>query len=205
MRRSAGLPLRAVARRMGLSLPTIRRYVRSGRIHATLEPGPFGMQWEVSEEELGRLCSELIQVLDPDHCKPDQRSDSTRRRTDQASLCPVQPHRFRIDLIHAKFRAPDSTRPARVRTLVFVRRWPTGGGAGRSFGASWHTSPNPWSPAERPVLRRTKSNPPKRRFGDAHRSWPRLGTWWIASGQRRPAWRRRYRPCASACARQNRR
>lgn len=93
MRRSAGLPLRAVARRMGLSLPTIRRYVRSGRIHATLEPGPFGMQWEVSEEELGRLCSELIQVLDPDHCKPDQRSDSTRRRTDQASLCPVQPHR----------------------------------------------------------------------------------------------------------------
>lgn len=46
------LPLREAARRAGLSLPTLRRRIRSGRLRAVLRRGPFGDQWEVPETEL---------------------------------------------------------------------------------------------------------------------------------------------------------
>ncbi len=84
MKRSAGLPLREVARRTGLSLPTIRRYVHSGKIQAMLGKGPFGRQWEVSEEELGRFFSDPTRTgRPPDHPLADQTPDSTRQWSDQ--------------------------------------------------------------------------------------------------------------------------
>ncbi|NMA26820.1 MAG: helix-turn-helix domain-containing protein [Burkholderiales bacterium] len=93
MKLSVGLPLREVARRTGLSLPTIRRYVRSGKIPAAMEPGPFGMQWEVSEEELERLYPGTDQVVDGyDHNDPDQGGCSIQQECDHTHCSPDQPH-----------------------------------------------------------------------------------------------------------------
>jgi len=96
---SAGLSLREVARRTGLSLPTIRRYVRSGRIHAALEPGAYGRQWKVAEEELLRFNADLgrsgtgVGPSRPDHGStqiPDQPIGLSRRRIDQQVRLPDQ-------------------------------------------------------------------------------------------------------------------
>ncbi len=98
VRPSVGHPLREVARRTGLSLPTIRRYVRSGRILATLEPGPFGRQWEVSEEELLRFGSDLS-------CRG-AKADATRidHGSSQPVDPPVHPSRRMVD---QQVRQPD--------------------------------------------------------------------------------------------------
>lgn len=79
---STGLPLREVARRTGLSLPTIRRHLRSGRIRAVLRRGPFGRQWEVSEEEVARYQAG-VEVLEPSVMDPGQQArqeDPNRER-----------------------------------------------------------------------------------------------------------------------------
>jgi hydrogenase/urease accessory protein HupE len=41
-----------------------------------------------------------------------------------------------ITLINVGFRARNQGQAGRLQTLSFVRRWPTGGGAGRSLGTS---------------------------------------------------------------------
>jgi hydrogenase/urease accessory protein HupE len=41
-----------------------------------------------------------------------------------------------IALINVGFRTRNQGQAGRLQTLSFVRRWPTGGGAGRSFGTS---------------------------------------------------------------------
>ena len=55
MNRESSLPLREAAQRAGLSLPTLRRRIRQGRVRALLRPGPFGEQWEIPESELASL------------------------------------------------------------------------------------------------------------------------------------------------------
>ena len=49
------LPLREAARRSGVSLPTLRRRIRSGQVQAVLRRGPFGDQWEIPEAELAHV------------------------------------------------------------------------------------------------------------------------------------------------------
>lgn len=90
---STGLPLREVARRTGLSLPTIRRHLRSGRLRAVLCRGPFGRQWEVSEEEVARYQAG-IEVLEPsamDLGQEARREDPNRGRPRGNRRKPDQP------------------------------------------------------------------------------------------------------------------
>lgn len=62
---SSFLPLREAARRSGVSLPTLRRRIRSGQVRAVLRRGPFGDQWEIPEEELEQIRTGRIVDQEP--------------------------------------------------------------------------------------------------------------------------------------------
>ena len=44
-----GLTIAQVARSLGVSSRTVRRFIKSGKIHAELAPGPFGQEYRILE------------------------------------------------------------------------------------------------------------------------------------------------------------
>lgn len=44
-----GLTVSEAARSLGVSSRTVRRFIKSGKIHAKLVPGPFGQEYRISE------------------------------------------------------------------------------------------------------------------------------------------------------------
>ncbi len=46
---SQGLTISQAARSLGVSSRTVRRFVKSGKLHAELVPGPFGQEYRIFE------------------------------------------------------------------------------------------------------------------------------------------------------------
>ena len=46
---SQGLTIAQAARSLGVSPRTVRRFIKAGKIHAELIPGPFGHEYRISE------------------------------------------------------------------------------------------------------------------------------------------------------------
>ena len=44
-----GLTIAQAARSLGVSTRTVRRFIKSGKIHAELVPGPFGQEYRILE------------------------------------------------------------------------------------------------------------------------------------------------------------
>ncbi len=53
---SQGLTIAQAAKSLGVSSRTVRRFIKSGKIHADLIPGPFGQEYRILElpPELGK-------------------------------------------------------------------------------------------------------------------------------------------------------
>ncbi|MBI3925008.1 MAG: helix-turn-helix domain-containing protein [Armatimonadetes bacterium] len=50
-----GLKLRHVSEELGVSIPTLRRWIRSGKLGAVRREGRFGEEWIVAAEEVERV------------------------------------------------------------------------------------------------------------------------------------------------------
>jgi len=46
---SQGLTISQTARSLGVSSRTVRRFIKSGKVHAELVPGPFGQEYRIFE------------------------------------------------------------------------------------------------------------------------------------------------------------
>jgi excisionase family DNA binding protein len=54
---SRGLTIAQAAKSLGVSSRTVRRFIKSGKLHADLVPGPFGEEYRILElpPELGKV------------------------------------------------------------------------------------------------------------------------------------------------------
>jgi hypothetical protein len=59
------MTLRAAAQRTSRSVTTLRRYIRCGRLPAQKQPGRFGPEYMVSEEDLANAGLELVPLEEP--------------------------------------------------------------------------------------------------------------------------------------------
>ena|GEM_PF-2383295 len=63
------LSLKEAAKVLGISLSTARRWIKAGRLRATLKEGPYGPEYIVTQEELDRVKGEQsspVTVILPD-------------------------------------------------------------------------------------------------------------------------------------------
>ena len=73
-----GLSIAQAARSLGVSSRTVRRFIKSGKIHAELVPGPFGEEYRIME-------------LPPDLGKPKPVDNTPSQTPDQTSVqTPIQ-------------------------------------------------------------------------------------------------------------------